>query len=172
MAIEDRSFEMHDAGYGMIPLRARDGSIRACTIVDADDYETLSRLRWCMNTNGYVVRSVPSTTGHRQRTEFMHRVILGLDPGDGLLGDHKNRDRLDNRRCNLRVVTAAANTQNKSSHGTSHHRGVSWSTRMGKWKAKGSVGGTHRTLGFYDDEQEAARVARDWRLANMPYAVD
>ncbi|GAH21431.1 unnamed protein product, partial [marine sediment metagenome] len=38
----------------------------------------------------------------------MHRQILGLKPGDGKIVDHINRNPLDNRRVNLRIVSQAS----------------------------------------------------------------
>jgi hypothetical protein len=44
----------------------------------------------------------------------VHRHIMGLKAGDGKQVDHINRDKLDNRRCNLRVVKPQQNLVNKS----------------------------------------------------------
>lgn len=156
-----------------IPLRARDGSIRAYALVDAADAEWANQWRWSLG-KGYALR-IGCAGGSRQ-TILLHRELLGLSPGDGLEGDHINRDRLDCRRANLRVVPKKGqpNHQNVSSHrgATSRHRGVSWDKRNGKWFVKVWAGGKHHYLGLFADEEEAAQVARDARLRLMPYAVD
>ncbi len=56
----------------------------------------------------------------------MHRQIM--DPPKGKVVDHKNRNRLDNTRINLRVCTHAENTQNaRNIQGTySRYKGVSY----------------------------------------------
>ena len=41
---------------------------------------------------------------------------------------------------------------------TSRHRGVSWHKATQKWQARTEVGGESRSLGVFDDEDEAARV--------------
>ena len=43
---------------------------------------------------------------------YMHRQILGLVEGDGLLGDHRNCIPLDNRRKNLRKTDSHGNGAN------------------------------------------------------------
>lgn len=50
-------------------------------------------------------------TGREIRHVKMHRLIL--NPPDALTVDHINHDTLDNRRQNLRAVTAEANAQNR-----------------------------------------------------------
>jgi hypothetical protein len=85
----------------------------------------------------------------------MHRLIL-QPPLDRCV-DHRNRNRLDNRRGNLRVVTHAENMMNVGANkgSTSRYRGVSWNKRRSKWIA--SFRGRH--LGCFDSEGDAARCA-------------
>jgi hypothetical protein len=152
-----------------IPLRARDGTIRAFAMVDADDYKRLVRHRWCLK-GGYAARWVGGR-GNR-RCERMHRVVAAGD--DPRQVDHINRDRLDNRRSNLRLVTRAQQQQNLPSQRgvTSRHRGVSWSKERQRWVASAGVGGRVYHLGRYRSEDEAARVAAAFRREHMPYATD
>ncbi len=44
----------------------------------------------------------------------MHRVMVGLIHGDPREVDHINRNTLDNRRQNLRIVDRRGNTENQS----------------------------------------------------------
>lgn len=153
-----------------IPLLARDGSVRAYTLVDAADAEWLSEWRWCLHNDGYAARW--ETVDSRFRTVFMHRAILGLEHGDPRKTDHVNRDRLDNRRANLRIATNAENSQNIPAKGGSRHRGVSFHKQSGKWMARGKLNGVEHYLGLYDDEHEAARASAAWRAAHMPYSAE
>lgn len=73
----------------------------------------------------------------------MHRVILDTDQ----FVDHINHNTLDNRKCNLRVVTKAQNMMN------SNFKGVS---RNGcKWYAHIKINQKMLNLGYYLDEEEA-----------------
>jgi hypothetical protein len=49
-------------------------------------------------------------TFHRGRTAYaLHRAIMGLKVGDPGVVDHLTGNRLDNRRCGLRITTQAEN---------------------------------------------------------------
>lgn len=48
-----------------------------------------------------------------RKTRLLHRELKGGDGLKGLYVDHVNRDRLDNRRENLRVVTGTENNLNR-----------------------------------------------------------
>jgi hypothetical protein len=149
----------------LIPLRARDGSIRAHATIDEQDAH-LAEHRWHLS-NGYVRRSDYSDG---RRDLLLHRVILGLTPGDGLQGDHIDGNPLDCRRSNLRVATNAQNTQNqRAAGGSSRHRGVAWHKATGKWSAQVRIQGRLVYLGLFADEAAAAEAARVYRLAHMPF---
>jgi hypothetical protein len=160
------------ASTAHIPLRRRDGSVRARALVDAEDYEVLSGYRWHQTNWGYVVRNVPrSQRGDGSSLILMHRQIMGLKSGDRTEVDHINRDRLDNRRANLRLATRDENAQNISPRGgRSRHRGVAWHKQNGVWRAYISVKGRHRHLGCFEDEDEAGAVAAQARRELMPFA--
>lgn len=88
--------------------------------------------------------------------------------------DHKNRDKLDCRRSNLRVVPDAWNTHNLgvAKNNTSGYRGVWWSASHKKWVAAVRLNRQRHNLGYFDTALEAHETASKWRLANMPGAVD
>jgi hypothetical protein len=152
-----------------IPLRGRDGRARAYTLVDMADYERATDRRWSLYPTGYAATRV--RLDGRYYTTQLARYLLGLTRGDGLEADHINGDKLDNRRANLRVCTAAENRQNvPPAGGSSRHRGVSFN--RGYWMAQCRVDGKTKTLGRFDTEEEAARVAADARAEHMPFAVE
>lgn len=158
------------ASTARIPLRARDGSVRAWALVDEANFEELSGFRWYQNM-GYAVRAVWDGARQRSVTIGMHRQIMGVGPGDDEDVDHRNRDRLDNRRGNLRFCTRGQQIQNHTPKGgTSQYRGVY--LEGGQWVARVAVNGIRHNLGRFDDEEIAAGAARDFRLAHMPLAVD
>jgi hypothetical protein len=76
--------------------------------------------------------------------------------------DHINRDKLDNRRVNLRVVTPSANNRNRmtfSAFNTSNYKGVSWEKNKNKWRAQIRLpNGKSKYLGLFTSEEEAARA--------------
>jgi hypothetical protein len=48
---------------------------------------------------------------------------------------------------------------------------VSWRAKERRWYAYGRVDGRMHALGLYETEEEAARVAAEWRREHMPFAV-
>lgn len=147
----------------VIPLRARTGYIRAHALIDRAD-AALAALQWSLTAGGYVRSSCRL---------LLHRAVVGLETSDPREPDHIDRDPLNNRRSNLRILSHAEQMQNVPSWGaTSQQRGVSFDKAHGKWKATASVAGKRHHLGFHDDEQEAARAAQDFRREHMPYATD
>lgn len=159
-------------GTALIPLRAMDGSIRAYAIVDEADATWADQWRWCRDASGYAVRT--TRIDGRTRTVKIHRELLGLSHGDPLEGDHINRNKLDNRRSNLRAASRRINGQNMPSQTgtTSRYRGVSLESRTGHWVAQVTTGGQGIRLGCFTTEEEAAEVARSARRRLLAGAVD
>jgi len=160
------------AEVARIPLYARNGSIRDYAMVDPADAAGLNQWRWFKNA-GYAARGV--MVDGRLKLILMHREILGLPREyDGRQGDHINRNRLDNRRSNLRIVTDAQNRQNKSPYrrATSRFRGVYWDKDKQRWRAQAIFQGRHYHLGYFQDEEETAKAASEWRTKHMPFAVE
>lgn len=159
-----------------IPLRNRKGEVVAHALIDADDEAALLALgRWHRSSGGYAVHGQRIGPRNANRTVMvrMHRIILGLDPADPRQGDHINRDRLDNRRANLRIVSARENSQNVSSlPGSSRFRGVCWDQVRGGWLAQARMSGVLHRLGVFATEEEAAQVAAAWRAEHMAGSVD
>ena len=153
-----------------IPLRDRTGGVVAHALVDDDDYERLNlgRWRWCRNSKGYVMRT--THVGGRAMNFRLHRVVM--DAPDGIEVDHRNGNKLDNRRSNLRLATSALNSQNQllSHANTSGYRGVT--RERGRWKAKSVLDGRTHHIGYYATAEEAGRAAASWRAAHMPFSVE
>lgn len=82
-------------------------------LVDNDDYDLISGFSpWYENDSGYAVKKIKI---HGKNVSLrMHRVIA--DPPKGLVVDHINGNRLDNRRSNLRCVSQAINAWNSVRH--------------------------------------------------------
>ena len=77
----------------------------------------------------------------KPKPHYIHRLI-GLhfidNPEDKRCIDHINRDRLDNRLCNLRWATHSENSLNTGlrKDNTSGYKGVSWEKSRNKWSYK------------------------------------
>ena len=73
--------------------------------VDAEDVDRLSKHSWSIGIDGYPQARV---NGKMMR---MHEYLIGQYRGDGLMIDHINHNRAENRRSNLRIVTPAQNAR-------------------------------------------------------------
>ncbi len=149
------------------------------TTVDTEDAEELQKHIWRFretkqpSNKFYAYRYITLSPG-KSHPLYMHRAILGLNspgPKGSNEVDHINGNGLDNRKANLRLLERRHNQHRDSYKGsTSKYRGVSWYKASGKWAACASLNQHRYYLGMYTDEKEAARVAAEWRAANMPYA--
>lgn len=133
-------------------------------IVDDEDFERLSKWKWhAMKNSGsgiwYAARAVPAGTLKPWQTRLrMHREILGAAGKDVV--DHRNGDGLDNRRENLRLCSQSQNRMNsiRSRRSRSRFKGVVAHAKTGRWRAVLTVDGRRTWLGWFDSDEEAARV--------------
>lgn len=93
---------------------------------------------------------------------FAHKLawfyMTGEWPPDGLQVDHINRNRLDNRWCNLRLLTREQNCQNchGQSNNTSGFKGVT--KRGNKYEANLYHHGKLEYLGWFNSALEASNA--------------
>lgn len=82
--------------------------------------------------------------------------------------DHENGNSLDNRWSNLRRGDSGVNGKNRKKYSvnTSGHNGVSWCKRDRKWRAYCTIGGKMKSLGYYNDYDEACNASSNYRVAN------
>ena len=79
-------------------------------LIDDEDEYIFQKYKWHINDSGYVVWR-GDENGEKQ-TIRLHRLIA--QPTKGLVVDHINRNKLDNRKVNLRCVTQAINCRNRN----------------------------------------------------------
>ena len=126
-------------------------------LVDDEDFEWLSQWNWNKNQYGYAMRS--TMKNGKSKNLFMHQLIMECPKGMEI--DHANRNKLDNRRSNLRVATRQQNSRNMpATHKskTSIYKGVSWYSRDQRWIAQISTGEKCLKLGRYESEEDAAKA--------------
>jgi hypothetical protein len=116
--------------------------------VDDEDFDKFNEFKWHQN-NGYAV-SGRGVRPNRYKV-LLHRLIM--DAPNDLMVDHKNGNKLDCRKENLRLCTNSQNQMNakkqiKSSE-SSKYKGVI------KNKPFRAIIG-RKTLGYFDTELEAA----------------
>ncbi|MDR6389161.1 HNH endonuclease [Paraburkholderia phenoliruptrix] len=126
-------------------------------IVDAEDYERLSKIKWHLTPGGRAHGHVHKTPEGWGYTALMHRFILGLMKGDPREVDHINGNPLDNRKANLRICTRVENCRNMgiSSRNKCGFKGVVLNKLRGRYQSKIVVHGKRIHLGYFDTAEEA-----------------
>jgi hypothetical protein len=122
------------------------------TKIDEEDFLFLYFIgEWCLK-NDYAFNG---TVG------YMHIIIakrMNLNVDKTI--DHVDRNRLNNKRDNIRLATATQNHANVNiqSNNTSGYKGVSFYSRYNKWEAYITVKQKKIRLGYFDDIIEAAQT--------------
>jgi len=117
---------------------------------DLQDFDALRQFTWHI-ANGYAMTEIEG------RAVFMHSLLLGYAP-EGMQPDHENRNKLDNRRSNLRFVTVFQNIHN-SGH-VLNARGI-YKTPEGRWLAKFRRHRSRIYVGTFDTKEEAQRAVEE-----------
>jgi hypothetical protein len=127
-------------------------------IVDEADAELVAGYRWRLMNTGYV------STGYMKNgyDTFMllHRHLLGLGKGRVPEVDHIDRDKLNNRRNNLRIASRAENIQNTGNYARLHKLPKGVYVSGAKYRAMVRHEGVLQSLGSFDTI-EAAKAVRD-----------
>jgi len=108
------------------------------------------------DARGYVRIKITGTKYFAHRLAWLHEY--GVFPNMHL--DHIDRNPSNNKINNLRMVTCSENMQNMGTYcgSVSGHKGVTWCSQRGKWRARISVNGKQYFLGAFDDATAASNA--------------
>ncbi len=126
-------------------------------LVDDEDYETLNKYSWYIQTNGYVRHDTKNKKVRLMLT--MHRLVMKAKKGQFV--DHINLNKLDNRKSNLRFCTSSQNSIHipKSRKTKSGFKGVFWypnNCKSRPWQVGIGVKRKYLYIGNYATVEEAA----------------
>lgn len=125
-------------------------------IIDEDLFELVNSYKWCYSNSGYAMRGYRE--GNKVKTLLMHHLIIGI-PLKGYEVDHINRNKLDNRKENLRVIPHSQNMKNQSKRKSkSGYTGVWLHKNTGKYEARITVDYKTIYLGVYNTAEEASEI--------------
>lgn len=102
------------------------------TIVDDWVYEAVGHLKWFLD-HGKARRTLMRKG--KTWVIYLHHIVIGRPINRKLDIDHINRNPLDNRLVNLRIVTRSVNVLNTGlrSTNTSGYKGISYDTTNKAW---------------------------------------
>ena len=138
--IYDKNEIRVDGDIAYIDLYDKNCNVIATAMIDAEDVSKVKDIKWKLSGSGYAMNTPKFKGGNTH----MSRVILDTDQ----FVDHINHNTLDNRKCNLRVVTKSQNQMN------ANYKGVA-KTKDGKFYAYIKINGKMLSLGKYVFEEEA-----------------
>ena len=111
------------------------------TLVDEETFNKYNHLSWYLSDTGYAMHTTKE--GHIR----LHRLITNAP--EGLVVDHLNGNKLDNRISNLRVCSQKDNAQNRK-----NIKGYCWDKSKNKW----IVRYRSKFYGRYNTKEEAIRA--------------
>ena len=100
------------------------------TLVDDEDFDWINQWKWGVSSHGYAMRRRVG-----EQIIYLHRIVNKTPIG--FVTDHINRNKLDNRKCNLRIADMRINSINRGEqeNNTSGKKGVSWNKQHGRWES-------------------------------------
>lgn len=136
---------------GYVQVTLSDSQTMLC---DIDIWEKVKDMRWTVNRQGYV-QTTTREGREKSRAVLFHSFVLKCDNTHVI--DHINRNKLDNRKCNLRLATRAENSINSlSTHSSTGARGVYVDKRKKrKYIAYLSTNGKNHRIGSFFTLAEA-----------------
>jgi hypothetical protein len=156
----DKQDIITDGNISYVVLRNFNGDESGRVMIDTFNIPLVRKHKWYLGSSGYAV----STSG--RHIMLMHRLINNTP--EGYLTDHINRNKLDNRKVNLRTCNESENMENRDmlATNTAKVKGVYFHKATGKWTAEKIYKGKRYYFGLYDtmDEAKQEYVKRVKRL--------
>jgi hypothetical protein len=129
------------------------------TILDLDDFEKFGQVAWRIGSRGYAAKNQYLGDG-KWETSLLHRKVMNAPKG--VLVDHINGNKLDNRKSNLRFANHAENARNNRARKISDagYKGVYISGN--NFRARIRYNNNLINLGTFSSKEDAARMYNFW----------
>jgi hypothetical protein len=165
-------FEIRD-NITIIYLNRRNGSRLEC-IIDTEDLKKVNKekMRWHVKkseySNTYYVRWTKyiSVKNHKSVNEmiYIHQLIIPYNPLIHTL-DHKDKNGLNNRKENLRLIDKIGNAQNRKGANCNNKTGCrNVCIIKGKYTVQLQIDGKNTVLGQFEELNKANVFAEKMRL--------
>jgi len=146
-------------GVWCIPL-----SETQVAIIDEDCVDVVKGRNWGLGNMGYPKSTFWNTDTKRQTTVNIHKLIRA----NIITVDHRNRNKRDNRKCNLREYEGSQNHYNsaKPKKGFNTYKGVTWDKKCKMWRSVSRLNKKAVFLGLFKCEKEGARAYNEFVIKN------
>lgn len=135
--------------YAELYILDKYSNIKQVAIIDIEDIERLKQYSFRTHNKGYISTSI------KGKTKYLHQIIYG-NRRDGFEIDHINRNKLDNRKSNLRECTHIDNTHNRIKENKYTQQGITKLKRLKKKPYHVRVANKH--IGYYATIEEAVQA--------------
>lgn len=158
----------NEENYAEIILYDKNLNEKARAIIDIEDLERCKPYKWTLRNDGYV------STKKNYKGIKLHRFIANTP--EGMHTDHINRNRLDNRKDNLRICSQQENNKNKGLYSVNKtgHRGIEvreMTTKTVYLSVIRFEGKSHH-LGSFDNIDDAIKAREQAELKFYGYLLD
>ena len=134
--------------------------------IDADEIQNVQKYCWHVDSYGYFVSQI--TNDGKRKNVKMHQLLFGK------WVDHADRNKLNNRKYNIRQCTRNDNTHNSSvrSDNSSGYIGVSWNKTNNRWEAYIMCNNKKMFLGGFSNKTDAliARLNAECKYFGYEFA--
>lgn len=124
------------------------------TQIDLEDVDKCINYKWSLNKLNYVCCK------HNKTTIFLHRFLMDLSHENKETIDHIDRNKLNNRKSNLRYCNQSQNNTNTKirKDNTSGFKGVYFNKEKQKWRAYIFINKKYKSLGYFDKLEDAVYI--------------
>lgn len=139
-------------------------------LFDKEMYNIIKEYAWRLSPIGYIVAYDPKT----KTVIYLHHLVLPNNNNNNFERDHINRDKKDNRKCNLRLISHKNNIRNGSKRHTNQNGiiGVFWREDRLCWMAYIDYDYKREYLGHYKNKKDAVitRLKAEKEIFGEEYA--
>ena len=130
------------------------GKERDRAIIDTEDIKKIKNFKWSLAKTGYV------QAHHGAGIIKIQHIVMGIFPNMEKQIDHKDGNRLNNCKSNLRFCTSAENNRNrgKQKNNKSGYKGVYHASRGSRWVANIRINRKTIYLGTFTNKLDAAKT--------------
>lgn len=139
--------------YAELHILDKNGNIKQIAIIDIEDIEKLKQYSFRIHNNGYI------TSVKNGKTLYLHQIVFE-NVQKGFEIDHINRNKLDNRKMNLRECRHIDNTHNRKSYNKFGQQGIKKIKRNLNKSYMASIINNKKFifLGYYRTKEEAIKA--------------